>query len=102
MAVSNCLGSNIFDITVSLGLPWLLHVLISHEYTPIPLYDDVSSVAISLVASAFILFTFIFLNQFNFNKIMGGLFVLGYIGFITFDIIFDSQTSLPTCESKSK
>ena len=38
MAVSNALGSNIFDIGICLGLPWIIYLAIKQQ--PIPVKSD--------------------------------------------------------------
>lgn len=99
MAVSNSIGSNIFDILISLGLPWLIHILVSDGLKPVIIYDDVSTVSISLLATALIVVVCLFMNKFKLNKCMGGMFMGAYISFVVFIIIFDTSTSLPDCES---
>lgn len=35
MAVSNAIGSNVFDILICLGLPWFLSTVIVHPGVPV-------------------------------------------------------------------
>ena len=55
MAVSNAVGSNIFDILIGLGLPWLLYIISSG----VPIAGDTSQLDIS-ISLLFISVLFIF------------------------------------------
>ena len=48
MAVSNAIGSNVFDINLGLGLPFLIRILID-KGVPFPLLDDELQVNLSLL-----------------------------------------------------
>lgn len=39
MAVSNAVGSNVFDILICLGVPWLLQTAIKHG-EPVQVYSE--------------------------------------------------------------
>lgn len=39
MAVSNAIGSNVFDILVCLGLPWFLQTAIFHPGSTVKVYS---------------------------------------------------------------
>lgn len=58
MAVANAVGSNIFDILVGLGLPWLLAIVVSGHVVPIGNEGLLSSVVI-LGATVVLLFAFL-------------------------------------------
>merc|ERR1711871_1458904 len=50
MAVSNAIGSNVFDICIGLGIPWFLVTLVDGEGKPITAATE------SIIASTIILF----------------------------------------------
>ena len=51
MAVSNAIGSNVFDINLGLGLPFLIRILID-KGVPYPLLDDELQVNLSLFSNS--------------------------------------------------
>jgi len=86
MAVSNGIGSNIFDILVGLGLPFLIMILISG--VEIPAEDS------NITISSFILFgtvgvlliTFI-LNKWKIGKGVGLFFIGIYVAYVVWQIL---------------
>ena len=53
MAVSNAIGSNVFDINLGLGLPFLIRTIIDRG-RPFPLLDDELQVNLSLSFTIFL------------------------------------------------
>lgn len=53
MAVSNALGSNIFDIGICLGLPWIIYLAV-HQ-APIPVKSDDLLISIATLFGVLIL-----------------------------------------------
>jgi solute carrier family 24 (sodium/potassium/calcium exchanger), member 5 len=49
MAVANVLGSNIFNILIGLGLPWLLKVLVSQKPYPLNKGDPIAVFVVIMV-----------------------------------------------------
>jgi len=39
MAVSNAVGSNVFDILLCLGLPWFIQTTLVNRSEPVPVYS---------------------------------------------------------------
>ena len=86
MAISNGIGSNIFDILVGLGFPFLIMIIISGK--------DVLAQAENLMPSSIVLFgtvilifiTFI-LNKWKIDKKIGIFFILIYLAYIVWQII---------------
>ena len=63
MAISNAVGSNIFDILVGLGLPWLI-VILAGQVTAVHVStDDLLPSALILVASVFVLGYFVITDK---------------------------------------
>lgn len=40
MAVSNAIGSNVFDILICLGIPWFLETCVTHPGSKVPVYSE--------------------------------------------------------------
>ena len=86
MAISNALGSNIFDILIGLGLPFLLIILISGDSFAL----DISNLNISvwfLLSSIIIIFIIFVINKWVVGKKMGTFLILLYVAYIVWAII---------------
>jgi Ca2+/Na+ antiporter len=85
MAVSNAIGSNIFDIFVGLGLPWLLKTAISGK----AIYFDIEGLNISvglLFASVlFILFSLMW-KKWRLTQSLGFILIMLYILYVIWEI----------------
>jgi len=86
MAISNVIGSNIFDILIGLGLPLLLIILISGENISLQV-DNLDMSAWFLLASVVVLFGLFMINKWNVNKKMGVFLILLYIAYIVWAVI---------------
>lgn len=103
MAVSNTVGSNIFDILLCLGVPWLL------KTTAVNLNSTVTVVSGSIIYTSVSLFgtvvatVFLFgVNQWRLNKCLGGVFLMLYLVFISVATLFElnifGDYNLPVCK----
>ena len=102
MAVSNAVGSNVFDILLCLGLPWLIQT---------GMIDPGSEVAIKskgLTYSTFTLLgTIVFLvgafllNKWRLDKKLGVIFLVGYLVVVAFSCLYELNVfgfmNLPPC-----
>ncbi|KAF1378666.1 hypothetical protein PFLUV_G00192910 [Perca fluviatilis] len=89
MAVSNSIGSNIFDILLGLGFPWALRTLVVDYGSSVSINNKglVYSV-ILLLASVFLTVTSVHLNHWKLDRRLGlGLLFL-YAIFLLFSILF--------------
>ncbi|XP_049597644.1 sodium/potassium/calcium exchanger 3 isoform X2 [Syngnathus scovelli] len=89
MAVSNSIGSNIFDILLGLGFPWALRTLVVDHGSFVPINNKglVYSV-ILLLASVFLTVTSVHLNHWRLDRRLGlGLLFL-YAIFLLCSILF--------------
>ena len=82
MAVSNTLGSNIFDMLLAIGLPYLLHSLTTGEAFPIS-HGSLLPQVFWLVTSAVGLFGGLFLWGFKLRKRLGVIMMTCYVMFLT-------------------
>jgi len=85
MAVSNAIGSNIFDILVGLGLPFLIVMLGSGEV--ISAGGDLVVSSVILFASVIILFILLLISKWKIGKITGVLLISMYFFYLVWEII---------------
>ena len=104
MAVSNTIGSNVFDILLCLGLPWLLKTTVVDlgGYVDV-LSGSVSYTALSLFGTVFVTLFCIAWKKWRLDKCLGIVFLLLYIAFISVATIFELDVfgnfNLPTCKT---
>ncbi|RWS05183.1 sodium/potassium/calcium exchanger 3-like protein, partial [Dinothrombium tinctorium] len=81
MALSNTIGSNIFDIEVCLSLPWFIKTVIFGE--SIHLHDkNLVVCVIILFASVWISISLLSITRWRLTKTLGSSFILFYLAFI--------------------
>lgn len=80
MAISNAVGSNIFDISIGLGLPWLI-ILIARPGTIVVGTADLWVSAMVLLFTVVILFIFLSTNR-ELSRKEGGILVLLYVVYV--------------------
>ena len=85
MAVSNAIGSNIFDILVGLGLPFLIVMLVSGNR--ITAGGDLITSSIVLFASVIFLFFMLLISKWKVGKISGVLLMAMYVFYLIWEII---------------
>jgi K+-dependent Na+/Ca+ exchanger-like protein len=86
MAVSNAIGSNIFDILVGLGLPFLIYMLINGESIGSGDNNFMFSVFV-LFASVVIMFLLLIFSKWKIGKISGLFLLLLYLIYLAREII---------------
>uniref|UniRef100_A0A667YHT1 Sodium/potassium/calcium exchanger 1 n=1 Tax=Myripristis murdjan TaxID=586833 RepID=A0A667YHT1_9TELE len=91
MAVSSSVGSNIFDITVGLPIPWLLFSL-SHGLAPVQVSSNGLFCAIVLL---FLMLLFVIISigtcKWKMNKILGATMFLLYIIFLVLSVMLEDR-----------
>lgn len=95
MAVSSCIGSNIFDITICLPFPWLLYCAVNGEPYIKQYAIGMSCNIIALIGMLIIMFLSILLFRWKLSKPLGGFMLLLYAGFVAFSITI--STCLLSC-----
>lgn len=88
MAVSNAIGSNIFDILVGLGLPFLLVMGLGSG--PIEAGGDLLASSFVLFGSVIVLFLLLLVSRWKVGKITGSILLMLYIAYIAREIIIYS------------
>jgi len=85
MAVSNAIGSNIFDILVGLGLPFIIAMLISGG--DIAAGGDLLASSVILALSVVLLSVLLLVSRWKITKITGLILLIVYIAYIIFEIV---------------
>jgi K+-dependent Na+/Ca+ exchanger-like protein len=85
MAVSNAVGSNIFDILVGLGLPFLIVMLLSGEV--IEAGGSLISSVLILFGSVVFLIALVVIPRWKVGKLTGILLIGAYILYVIFEIL---------------
>ena len=86
MAIANAVGSNIFDILLGLGFPWLLQSLISGNAVPVD--NDGALVSVVILLGTVGLFIGVLVMQgWKMTRTVGIFLFLLYIAYIAYNII---------------
>ncbi|XP_063692978.1 sodium/potassium/calcium exchanger 1-like isoform X2 [Bolinopsis microptera] len=93
MAVSNALGSNVFDINLGLGLPFLIKTLYNNgplvlqEFTTDMVILPHAKFGIILLFILILVYILIFTNKFRLNRTVGIILFLMYFVFIAYSLV---------------
>jgi len=105
MAVSNSIGSNVFDILLGLGLPWFLSTTIRPNGGAPTVHINSNGLMISvslLLISLIVVVLSIHLNGWKLTKKLGVIIMLSYASFLVLSILIETnvffQVNLPTCQ----
>lgn len=85
MAVSNAIGSNIFDIFIGLGLPWLVMIMIIDK----PIKFDIAGLDVSvglLFSSVLLILFFLIWKKWRLTQNLGFTLILLYILYVVWEI----------------
>ncbi len=82
MAVANAVGSNIFDILICLGLPWLISILVMGKQVHVG-SDGLTTSVLILLGTVGLLFFFAFTSR-TVTRIEGYILIAAYIGYAAF------------------
>merc|ERR1719240_2210848 len=88
MAVSNAIGSNVFDILLGLGLPWMLSSLIWPDSPGVPV-DAEALLPMSLILFSTLgaVYGVALLSGFRLTKCVGLIFFSFYFVFVAYDLL---------------
>ncbi len=81
MAVSNAIGSNIFDILVGLGVVWMIMIFLRGETIPIS-QDKLDNSIIILMASVAVLLSLIILSKWRIGRGLGLFLIFLYLFYL--------------------
>lgn len=88
MAVANVFGSNLFDILLSLGLPWLFKTSLIDYGGHVNVEDGhVSYTLLCLLAGVILAMLSIMLNKWRLSKFLGLIFLIFFTAFLTVAVL---------------
>ncbi|XP_034231004.1 probable sodium/potassium/calcium exchanger CG1090 [Thrips palmi] len=104
MAVSNAVGSNVFDILICLGLPWFLQTAIIAPGSHVNVYSKgLTYSTLSLLSTVVFLVVATHLNGWKLDKKYGVILMLWYLAFISFASLYElnvfGDLNPPECPS---
>jgi len=86
MAVSNAIGSNVFDILLGLGLPWVLSTSIYGTSVPVDA-ANLLPLSIILFSTLGAVYMVTLLSGFQLNKVVGMIFFSFYFLFVAYNLL---------------
>ena len=106
MAVSNSIGSNVFDILICLGLPWLLATTIINKGDPLIIHSGgIGYSALILLSTVVFMLMAINLAKWKLTKPFGFMCLFAYVVVITVSCLFELNVFgdfvLPSCDRES-
>ncbi|KAH8311563.1 hypothetical protein KR044_006914, partial [Drosophila immigrans] len=104
MAVSNAIGSNVFDILVCLGLPWFIQTAIIAPGSHVNVISKgLAYSTLSLFSTVVFLILSTHLNGWKLDKRLGIILMIWYLFFITLAALYEMNVfgymNPPQCES---
>ena len=95
MAVANAVGSDIFDVLVGLGLPWLITLAFLHPFDPVPVDTEglITSIFI-LSGTTVLLYVFLYTKR-ELSRIEGWILLLVYAVYVLWVIFANAGAVTP-------
>lgn len=97
MAISNAIGSNVFDVLMGLGVPWIIKTAIVEPGSVIELLDQGELFEYVIILLIFLVAYIVTVVSYKFTltKSIGTIFVSMYIVFLVYSILRDEGTISP-------
>jgi Ca2+/Na+ antiporter len=86
MAISNAIGSNIFDILIGLGLPWVIMLVFFQDQIIVDNTNLSSSIMLLLATIICIVFLFVF-QKWKLGRNSGLFLILLYVAYLVWLIM---------------
>lgn len=86
MAISNAIGSNIFDILIGLGLPWVIMIFLFDQNVPVDNANLNSSIILLIATIVCIFFLFVF-QKWKLGRKSGLFLILLYMAYLVWLIL---------------
>merc|ERR1711871_303837 len=90
MAVSNAVGSNVFDICIGLGLPWFIKCVAGSGPIPIDDTEMVIPSILILVAIIVLLFSTFAISGWKLINQVGYVLLSAYLAFVIYSLVYES------------
>ena len=87
MAVANVLGSNVFNILLGLGLPWLARSLMDGHAVKLPPSEDIVLPVIVLLLYLAFFIGVIALSKWKLSKTLGWIFIAAHFVFLGWNLL---------------
>ena len=87
MAVANVLGSNVFNILLGLGLPWLCRALVDGHSLKLPENEDIVLPVIVLLLYLVFFISVIALQKWKLSKQLGVIFIVAHFVFLLWNLL---------------
>ena len=102
MAISNSIGSNVFDILICLGLPWFIETVIINTNTSVRIYSEgILYSTVILLSTVVMLIVSFALNKWKLNKKLGIVLMILWLIVTVLTCLFElnifGEFSLPLC-----
>eukprot|EP00753_Platysulcus_tardus_P014162 PLAT4154.1.p1 GENE.PLAT4154.1~~PLAT4154.1.p1 ORF type:complete len:810 (+),score=328.82 PLAT4154.1:84-2513(+) len=98
MAVSSSIGSNVFDITVGLPVPWLVKTALVSPGSFVPIFSPSLLVSVVTLLAMVLLVVFsIMLTGWKLNKRLGAIMFVLYILFVAENLLLEYCSDLGLC-----
>ncbi|XP_014775041.1 sodium/potassium/calcium exchanger 4 [Octopus bimaculoides] len=104
MAISNTIGSNIFDILIGLGFPWLLQSVVNDNKGVIVYSRGLTYSSLTLLGTVFFFFVSLMLSGWRLTRLLGFIFFGIYTTIIVLSSLYEMNVfgplNLPACPRK--
>ncbi|XP_050435807.1 probable sodium/potassium/calcium exchanger CG1090 [Adelges cooleyi] len=100
MAVSNAVGSNVFDILVCLGLPWFLQTAVFNPGSTVKVYSKgLTYCTLTLLSTVVFLLVATHMNGWKLDRKFGAVLMLWYLIFIAIASFYELNGTMnpPSC-----
>ena len=87
MAIANAVGSNIFDIPIGLGVPWVLTLTVLRRAVTVGTEGLLASVLI-LLGTVLLLVLFLFTGR-KLSRSEGGILIAVYVAYVLWTVLDD-------------
>ena len=103
MSISNCIGSNIFDILLGLGIPWMMKTLFTHYGHAVPIISGSIKFTVFILIGSVVAMLFVFwISRWKLRWPAGVMLIVTYLGFMTVSCLFEMNVfgryNLPQCD----
>ena len=85
MAISNALGSNIFDILIGLGMPWLVLIIMKNASISVDTTNIAHHILVLLGSVVGMLILFVF-SRWRINRLIGFIMITTYLTYLVYVI----------------